>query len=82
MSPRSINVVFRKNDFIIQKDLAAQLVVRLLSICNFRIYIFIYLITVHVCKHKIITTGELLSEMSQVEFQEHSEMSQVEFQAH
>lgn len=29
MSPRSINVVFTKIDFAIQKDLAAQLVARL-----------------------------------------------------
>ena len=42
MSPRSINVVFTRIDVIIQKDLAAQLVVRMLSICNFRIYIFGY----------------------------------------
>jgi len=31
-------------------------------------------VIVHVCKHKIITTGELLSEMSQEEFQEHSDL--------
>jgi hypothetical protein len=36
VSHRSLNVVFRRIDFVIQKGLAAQLVVRLpLSMCNY-----------------------------------------------
>jgi hypothetical protein len=32
MSPKSLDVVFKKIDFVIQKELAAQLVARLPSI--------------------------------------------------